>query len=157
MTVAALTSSGTSDAARYVAEQGEVGRRRLQDSYVLGMGGKGVIDELWAVAGDCRFPGWDGYGADSVSAEAIRMAYRFLQALPLGTPPPSVGAEPDGQITFEWHRGPLHTLSVSVTAEGELHYAALLGPAKAYGTERLSWVAPQPILELIRRINPYER
>lgn len=147
-----VTSQGTSDAARFVAERGEQGRRRLQDSYTLGMGGKGVFAELGAVAEECHLPNWDGYEAAPIRDETYLLAYRFLDALPLGTPAPSVGAEPDGHLTLEWHRAPRRTLSVSVSPEGDLHYAALLGPRRAYGTEPFFGEVPKVILDLIRRV-----
>ena len=104
------------------------------------------------MAEECGSPNWDGYGAAPVIEETLRQGYRFLAALPLGTPAPSVGAEPDGHIVFEWYHSPRRTLSVSVSSEGELHYAALLGLSKAHGTEPFFGEVPQAILDLIRRV-----
>ena len=148
-----ISSRGASDTARLVAEWAEEGRRQLQASYSLGLGGKGVFDELCAVAEERSAPNWDGYGAEPVSEEAYRLAYRFLEALPLGTPAPTVGAESDGHVTLEWYRSPRWTLSVSVSPEGELHYSALLlGPSTAYGTEPFLGDVPIRILDLIRAV-----
>jgi hypothetical protein len=41
---------------------------------------------------------------------------------------------------------------VSITPEGDLHYAALIGPNKAYGTEVFFGEVPAGILDLIRRV-----
>jgi len=41
---------------------------------------------------------------------------------------------------------------VSVSPEGDLHYAALLGPNKAYGTELFFGEVPKAILDLIARV-----
>ncbi len=147
-----LTSGGTSDAARFVAKRGEQGRQRLQESYTLGMGGKGVFAELGAVVNECLVPNWDGHGAAPVRYDVYLLAYQFLEAMPLGTPAPSVGAEPDGHLTLEWYRAPRRILSVSISPEGELHYAALLGPRKAYGTEPFFGEVPKVILDMIRRV-----
>ncbi len=153
ISIGAISTRGSSETARFVAEQAHEGRRLLQASYSLGLDGKGVFDELCEVAEERRAPNWDGYGAEPVSEEAYRLAYRFLEALPLGTPAPTVGAEPDGHLTLEWYRSPRRTLSVSVSPEGELHYAALLpGPSKAYGTEPFVGDVPVRILELIRDV-----
>ena len=111
-----------------------------------------VIDELSRVAEECRSANWDGYGAAAVAEDTFKQARSFLDALPVGTPAPSVGAEPDGQLTLEWYRSPRRLLSISVSSGGDLHYAALIGPAKAYGTEPFLGEAPQPIVHLIRRI-----
>jgi len=111
-----------------------------------------VFDQLTVVAAECRAPGWDGYAAAPVTQETVSQANRFLEALPPGTPPPSVGAEPDGHLTFEWHRAPRRTPSVSVGPDGELHYAALVESSKAYGTEPFITEVPAPILQLIHRV-----
>jgi integrase len=37
-------------------------------------------------------------------------------------------------LLFEWYKGPRRTLSINLTAVGDLHYAALLGPNKQCGT-----------------------
>jgi hypothetical protein len=100
----------------------------------------------------CREQNWDGYGAASVEDETYRQAYRFIESLPWGMPVPTVGAEPDGHVTLEWHRSPRRTLSVSISPDGDLHYAALLGISKAYGSEPFFDEAPAAILNLIQRV-----
>ncbi|MBI3477365.1 MAG: hypothetical protein HY010_16655 [Acidobacteria bacterium] len=128
----------------------EQGWHRLRQSNSLGLGAAEM--ELSVVAEECGSPNWDGYGAAPVVNEAIVEAHRFLGALPLGVPAPSAGAEPDGNVTFEWYRSARRTLSVSVTTEGDLHYAALIGPSRAYGTEPFFGEIPRVIMELIRRV-----
>lgn len=85
------------------------------------------FQSLAAQAESCAKPGWDGHGAEPVTLDACRCAYRFVEGLPPGIPMPSVGAEPDGHLTLEWYRSPSRVLSVSVGPAGELNYAALLG------------------------------
>lgn len=148
-----VSTFGSSASAHYVAEQSEQGRRRLQESFSLGLAGKGIFDELRSVAEECRTPNWDGYGAAPINPQVLRQAFLFLESLPLGTPPPSVGAEPDGHLTLEWHRAPHRTLSVSIRPDSDLHYAALLGLSKAYGTEPFSGAVPQVIWDLIQRVS----
>ena len=143
---------GASDTARFVASQVEGGRRQLQTSYAFGMLAKGVFGELSQTLDECRDPNWDGYGAQPVSDGTYHFAQQFLEALPLGTPAPSIGAEPDGHLTVEWYRSPRRTLSVSISPEGDLHYAALIGSAKAYGTEPFLGEAPKSIVDLIHRV-----
>ena len=155
--VGTLSSGGTSDAARYIAERAKQGRWQLQKSYSLGLEGKGVFSELASLAEECRVPNWDGFGALPVAQETLRQAIRFLQALPLGVSAPSLGAEPDGQLTLEWHRSARYTLSVSVSPEGELHYAALMGLSKVYGTVPFFGEAPPEILDLVYRLNTIDQ
>jgi hypothetical protein len=114
--------------------------------------GKGVFEELLKTFEECREPNWDGYGAQSVREETYQLAYQVLATLPPTTPAPSLGAEPDGHITVEWYRSPRRTLSVSISPHGDLHYAALLGSAKACGTEPLTGAVPKVVADLIQRV-----
>ncbi|SPE60105.1 conserved hypothetical protein [Verrucomicrobia bacterium] len=158
ITIIGLTSCGgqnthgTSDVASHVTSQLEDSRRHLHNSVALGLRGKGVFDELYTVAQECHVSDWDSQGAVPVDEDTYQAAYRFLEALPLGVAAPSIGAEPDGHLTFEWHRSPRRTLSVSVSPERELHYSALLGPREAYGTEPFFGDVPSVILDLIGRV-----
>ena len=147
-----VTSSSASALAGFVDQQRQGLWAQLQRSYALGQQEKGSINELYGVFADCRQANWDGYGALPVSARAFQSAYEVLKALPLGTPAPSIGAEPDGHITLEWYRSPRRTLSISVSPESDLHYAALIGSSKAYGTEPFFGEMPREIMNLIRRV-----
>jgi hypothetical protein len=147
-----LPIPGVSETARFVGDQAEDDYGRLRSSYAPGIGSRRILEELWAVAESAKQPDWDGYGAELVTDEAYRRAYRFAESFPFGTPAPSVSAEPDGQLAFEWHVTPYRTLSVSVSPDGDLHYSALLGPNKAYGTEVFFGEMPRAILDLIRRV-----
>jgi hypothetical protein len=111
-----------------------------------------MFEELLKTFEECREPNWDGYGAQAVREATYHLAHQFLAALPLSTPVPSIGAEPDGQITVEWYRSPQRTLSVSVSPEGDLHYAALLGAERICGTETFRARIPKVVADLIGRI-----
>ena len=131
LTAAALGStgivgtSGSSDAARLVADEVARERGRLRESYILGAGGNDSFRNLCRIAEECRSANWDGYGALPVSAEAFMYTSRFLRIMPLGTAAPDVGIEPDGNLTLEWHRSAYRTLSVRFSPGGDLHYSAL--------------------------------
>ncbi|MDO3378548.1 hypothetical protein [Geoalkalibacter halelectricus] len=143
---------GASRAARYVAAEAEKGREHLQSAMAFGLFGQKVFEDLCLIFTECKEPGWDGYHAEPVSEAAFHSTAQFLRALPLGMPVPTIGAEADGQLTLEWYRSPRRTLSVSVSADGELHYAALIGASKAYGTEPFFGEIPEVIMNLIVRI-----
>jgi hypothetical protein len=110
-----------------------------------------VFEELLKTFEECREPNWDGYGAQAVREETYHLAHQFLTVLPLSTPP-SIGAEPDGQITVEWYRSSQRTLSVSISPDGDLHFAALLGSAKTCGTEPFTGAVPKVVADLIHRV-----
>jgi hypothetical protein len=111
-----------------------------------------VFEELASVAHECRDANWDGFGSAAVTQDTLHAACCFLEALPLGFPAPSIGAEPDGQLTLEWHLSARCTLSISVGPDRELHYAALSGSNRDYGTDLFSGDIPESILANIRRV-----
>jgi hypothetical protein len=146
-----LATRGFSEAAAFVSTQATEGRKRLRESSTFGIENT-LGDELATVWDECREANWDGYDALPVTQDVLRNTYVFLEALPFGFPRPSVGAEPDGDLTLEWHRSARRTLSVSVNPYGELHYSALFGPNRVYGTEAFFGDVPETILSLVRRV-----
>ncbi|MCH7685350.1 MAG: hypothetical protein IH899_01480 [Planctomycetes bacterium] len=142
---------GESEAARFVEGQIADQHRFLHKSAALGIE-QVLREELVDVWEECSQPDWDAYNALPVTWDTYENARRLLLAFPLGTPLPSLGAEPDGHITLEWHCAPRRTLSVSITPDELLHYAALLGPGRTCGTEPFFGEVPQRILDLIRDV-----
>jgi hypothetical protein len=148
----AIASGGESETARFVAEQAHEGRQSLRRTWTFGHAYQETLENLASISGRCSQPDWDGNGAEPVLGLTIIAATRFLDVLPSGHPGPTVSAEPDGHITLEWYRTPWRLLSVSVAPDDSLHYAALLGPNKHYGTEIFFGEIPQSILTLIQQI-----
>jgi hypothetical protein len=146
-------SEGNSEAAQYIAQRQSEGRQHLQRSNAFGAIPRAAQENLLQVFEECRQPGWDGYGARAVDVQTYRLAYRLLEAFPIGLPAPCFGAEPDGHLTLEWHRSPRWTLSVSVSPEGDLHFAALFATSKIFGTEPFFGEIPRTILDLIGRVS----
>ena len=147
--LAPLPTSGFSDEARNIANATNVQNRNWRTSAALG--NQELFDALATVWNECKHPNWDGYDAHAVTQDTLRNAYRLLESLPLGLPSPTIGAEPDGELTLEWHHSPRRTLSVSVTADGYLHYSGLFGPNHTNGTVAFFGDLPAEILALIKR------
>jgi hypothetical protein len=147
------TGGGASPEARFIEKQLAESRNKLQASVSLGR--RDVEERLYTIAKECRDPNWDGSGAEPVSDATHSLAHSFLAALPLGSPMPTVGAEPDGQITFEWHSAAHRTLSVSIDPEGRAHYSALLGASKVHGEEPFFGEIPEPIVNSIGRLERF--
>lgn len=145
-----IQTHGFSAEAEFIATTSLAERRELLNSTMIGT--ESALDELGDVWEECRHDNWDGYGAKPVTADVLRNAYCFLQSLPLGCPCPSIGAEPSGMLTFEWHRDRRHSLSVSIDENSDLYYAALLGPSKTHGTEIFFGDIPNVIWDLIDRV-----
>lgn len=150
---ATLASSGASEIAGFIAKQLQQGRQHLLNSYTFGQQASNSLNELYDAYKECQRKNWDGYDAMPVSPNAFNVAYEFIQALPLGMPAPSIGAEPDGHLTLEWYRSPRRMLSVSASPDSELHYAALIGTSKRFGTEPFYGEVPRVIAELIQIIS----
>ncbi len=146
----ALPSRAQSTTAQYISQQTDNSLNHLHNTVVFGT--SKTFEELRMTYEECRTENWDGYGALSVSKEAYLLAEQFLKSLPLGTKAPSMGAEPDGHLTLEWYQSPRRTLSLSVSPDGTLHYAALFGSSRVYGSEPFVGKVPENIMALIKRV-----
>lgn len=144
-----LTLNGESPAARYSAEVSLSLFARLHGQFGMN---EVVENDLEEVFEDCRNENWDGAEAEAVSWDTYNLAKNFLLAFPRGTPIPSIGAEPDGSITAEWASTRYRTLSVSVTPNGELCYAALIDDRTDSGREIFCGFVPARIKQLIREV-----
>ncbi len=144
-------ATGFSDAARIVENARHLNYERLARSQAYSK--RPAYESLWDCWQSCRQPNWDGYSAFAVEQDTYRQAYQLIEALPIGCPLPSAGAEPDGHLTLEWHRNPRWTLSVSVSPEGTLYYSALLGKEDPRGSCPFYGELPESLLFLIRRVH----
>ncbi|MCM0083937.1 hypothetical protein L4X63_20350 [Geomonas sp. Red32] len=143
-------SSAQSPVARFVTEKTVSNRKHLQSAKIFGL--DQPDQELQAIYSECKDKNWDGYGAFPVLEETYQAARLFLIALPLGSRMPSIGAEPDGHVTFEWYHAPRQVLSISIAPDGMLHYAGLFGSSRAYGSEAFLGSIPARILDLIKTV-----
>ena len=143
-------SRGNSSTAAYIDQINQANQRHFAQTAALSK--QPAIDELLTIWAECKTPNWDGYDAFPVKAETLNYAYAFIQALPLGFPLPSVSAEPDGHLAFDWFHDPYWTISVSVSPEGVLYYAALLGNSDPRGSEPFSGEIPERLLNLIKEV-----
>lgn len=146
-----LLSGGESRQAQHLRQQWNEAQNRLKSS---NFSGGATMDDLFGVYNACKEANWDGQGALPVSPQTLHRVCQFLQALPARIPTASAGAEPDGSLTLEWYRCADCLLSVSIDAVGELHYAAMLGSRRHYGTEFFVDEVPSNILSLIRQVLP---
>jgi hypothetical protein len=143
--------TGFSDAARIVDNAWRSNYDRLTNTVTYSR--QPAIEELWDTWQDCKDGNWRIDGALPIERETYHNAYCLIEALPLTCPSPSsIGAEPDGHLTLEWHKHPRWTFSVSVSPEGTLHYAALLGSEDPRGSCPFYGEVPETVLTLIRRV-----
>ena len=142
-------SAGVSESAFMIKKQMEEERTRLQQSCAWGGTSQDLLTSIFHIEKECCQAGWDGYDALPVSGESVRLGISLSKALPWGFHKPTVGVEPDGQLTFEWYKTPRKTCSVSVAPDGTLHYAALNGASSVYGSELFNGAVPAAILYAI--------
>jgi len=143
---------GWSDEAAYVKDQSYGGMQQLRGSFTLGEDNRAAKEELLDVSEECTEPDWDGYGAKAVESDTYRNAFAFIDALPPGYPKPEIDADPDGCLSFGWHRSGRYTLSVSIGPDNDLYWAALLGASKRNGCEPFLGAIPAEVLKLISAI-----
>jgi hypothetical protein len=146
----AILPRGVSPTAAYIDRVSRVNQQYF--AHTAAFSKQPAIDELVATWAECRSPNWDGYGAFPVKESTLNYTYAVIQALPLGFPLPSVGAEPDGHLTLDWYRDPHWTISVSVSPEATLYYAALLGNSDPRGSEPFLEEIPKRLLSLIQEV-----
>ncbi|HOW51814.1 MAG TPA: hypothetical protein PLV42_07205 [bacterium] len=110
---------------------------------------KDLKNELTEIERDCFLPNWDGYGAQPVGRETIEQAWKFLKAIPPQLPRPSIGVESDGHITFEWYRSPRYVISISVSSDGRIYFASLMGNKTQRGRDIFFGELPGHIKQII--------
>lgn len=147
-----FSTLGASNLAQNIEEKLHDGLGRLKQTVSLSSGLSDAYADLTKIQEECSIAGWDGYDAVPVHPSSVELARQFLGALPLGFQAPSIGAEPDGHVTLEWCRSPSRILSISLSPEGELHYASLFGASKQFGSEPFSGRIPESVLELAHKI-----
>jgi hypothetical protein len=149
-------SGGTSEESKQVVRMKESAWGQLKNTYSVGLLTQEVYPnvyvELQTVQRECKNRGWDGEDASPITPETIWTARQFLDSLPLGIRPPSVGAEPDGFVSFEWFKSSKHQLSISIGPEHTIYYACILGDKKANGAEAFVGTVPAALIMLIIQV-----
>ena len=110
------------------------------------------MDEIIQIGQECNHRDWDGYDALPVLRQTVNNACLLAKSLPDDIPTPSIGAEPDGHISMDWHRSSRFVVSVSVGPRKEVCYAALIGSDEERGAELCPNRIPDNILGLIRQV-----
>lgn len=88
-----------------------------------------------------------------IASQSLMHAKRFIDLLPPNWPTPEIGLDPDGEVSFEWYKTPDKLLAISVSREGDLHFAGRFGVVeKDYGTKHLNEAIPLEILAHLRKV-----
>ena len=110
------------------------------------------IAALDAVYQECCDKDWDGYGANAITDDIYREAFKLLALLPLNVPLPAIVPEPSGAIGLEWSKGRQFVFVASVCGENFITFAGVFGVNKIHGTEYFGDSLPYPIIQNIRRL-----
>jgi len=111
-----------------------------------------IIQDLDEVLEEFSVDNWDGYGAKAIDVHSYSNALKFAKTLPTTIPHPEVSVDPDGEIAFEWYKGPRMVFSLSIGIHDEINYAGLFGFNKVNGTENFYDEIPKAILDNLDRL-----
>lgn len=144
---------GQSEIGQYIDQQSDqVGQHFNQTAVFNKLPAHEEMLQIWQ---ECNAPDWDGNGALPIQAETLLYTYLFIESLPIGCELPSVGVEPDGELTLEWYRHSKWLLSVSVSPTGVLTYVALLGSSNSRGSTHFINTIPAILMTLIQTVISY--
>lgn len=111
-----------------------------------------LLDQLDEVYGLAKYPNWDREGAAEVALSTYLQATHFIAILPTGLQAPSVEADVDGFIEFEWYNDG-RSFSVLVSSSPVVLYAAYYS-AHDRGSGRIAVhdKLPKHIVNFIERV-----
>ena len=149
------TNVGVSTSANEIKKQ-ETGflQQMLGQSMTIGKLYRQTLVNIEEACEQAAADNWDGYGAKAVNGRTYLVAIRFLMLLPPESPVPEISIDTDGEVSFDWYRGPRQVFSVTIRGNGELAYAGLFGASKTHGTEYLNDELPDAILDNMYRVYP---
>lgn len=147
-------SNAQSKQARRLLEMQEEIRGHLLKSHFVRAPREQLLDELDDIRDGASQVGWDGYGAQPLNVDAYDFAKAFIKALPTTAPLPEVGADPDGEVSLDWHFGPRRALSVSIGPTGRCTFAWVLGQRSNRGTDWIEDEIPASIVFALRELSP---
>jgi hypothetical protein len=122
------------------------------NSISIGDAFRETVENLLSTVDKASKENWDAYGARPVSYEALSYALGFLNALPTTAPKPDISVHPDGDIAFEWYRGPRNVFTVSMNKVGDINFAGLYGRSKIHGVEHFANEIPESVAIGLRRV-----
>jgi hypothetical protein len=124
----------------------------FRGSWTYGEPWRTVIAELASLYAECTRTNWDGYGALPLRSEVFQVAAGFAASIPFDVPMPEISASAQGDISFEWAQNSRRIISVAVSDNGEIHFAALNGHRRTYGSFPFDGSFDLQLHDLIRTV-----
>ncbi len=109
-------------------------------------------DQLIDVYQTCSTAGWEGASSLAVQSGTLLLAKELIESLPKSYRTPVISGEPDGHVALEWFVSARRILTVSVSPDRRLHWAALIGTEDPRGSCMFYGEAPKTLLYWIGRI-----
>jgi hypothetical protein len=144
------TLSGFSIAAETIQRIDDDERKRRSESVTFS--DHPLHDQLIDVFGECSEPNWDGVSAQAVTQQTLMIAFNLLRLMPKRFRNPTVAGESDGHVSFEWYVSPRRILNLSISPEGKLHWAALIGSEDPRGSCQFYDEIPKTLEYLLGRV-----
>lgn len=109
-------------------------------------------DQLIDVYENCSQPDWEGPGSLPVQPDTLEAAQRLVLSLPQEFRTPTIFGEPDGHVGMEWYVHPRRLLTISLSPQRVIHWAALIGDEDPRGSCHFFNEVPQTLTYWISRI-----
>ena len=147
-------NNGVSDEAKTVTDQlVEVKSDIKRESITLGKSFSDLQDELEHILDEASENNWDGFGSKAVNINSYLDSQKFVDGYPFSAMSlPEASIDPDGEISFEWHKSSDYCFSISFDGNGTLTYAGIFGINKTHGSEYFGDEIPGIIMENIKRV-----
>lgn len=156
---APMAYSASCDPMRSASDVGQEIRQTLsgvsahmRSSFTFGEPWHQTIVNLAELMQECSRHGWDGYEAPGISFLTASNALEFIRTIPFGVPLPEISATSAGEITFEWAQGARRIVTVAIGENGEVHYAALNGLRKTFGSYPMNSTFDPVLSDLIETV-----
>ena len=148
----AYVDNGVSDESKKLKSLWVEALRRVKETTTNEKRLMEALTDLEEIFKECGMSNWDGYQAKPLTEAAYKDVLKFLEMIPLNLPMPEIVPEPNGTIGLEWSIGKRLIFAISLSGKGTIHYAALFGADKNYGTVEFLDSLPSVVLENIRRL-----
>jgi len=112
-----------------------------------------LIGKVGAAARDAFCDGWDGPGSFAVRPESLARALQVVSFLPVEMlASADVSITPSGTVSFDWDSDPQNQLSIMLTANNTISYAAYRPQGRTHGALDFQYLElPEEITYAIRK------
>jgi hypothetical protein len=111
-----------------------------------------LVADFYEVVADCSKSGWSGRASEPVQPESFEAGQKLISHLPDDIPSPTIGAIPEGLLTFEWYQSPKRLVWVVPNTNNGLDYAIRRGDEVFHGSAPFFGTLPETVLSQIRSL-----